>query len=240
MPLKRIENVTQDFIDKMESLKKPSGELYSPGYVGSYLKRAIYWRFRPLYPEVSEVIRMTSILCKTLIVIFRYPTLLQGTGKERSRTMDMFHKHLTEMILSMVVPFSIFFVVMRVTLPSVGFSPPFFLMFPSALFVMIVPMTAWMLYRHHPLRDIVEMNASMFAGMLVVLPIARFAFPSTFTDSGSGVIFPLILIAMTAPMVILMHVKREHYTHHGHSSVSSPRVSLVCFKTRGRIIALFA
>ncbi len=135
--------------------------------------------------------------------------------------MDLFHKHLTEMILSMVVPFSIFFVVMRVALPSMGVTPSFLLMFPIALLAMIVPMTAWMLYRHHPLRDIVEMNASMFAGMIVVLPIARFAFPSTFTDSGSGVIFPLILIAMTAPMVILMYVKREHYTHYGHTASNS-------------------
>lgn len=132
--------------------------------------------------------------------------------------MDMFQRHMSEMVLSMVIPFSVFFVVVRVILPSVGFSPSFFLLFPVALVVMVVPMTTWMLIRRHSWRNIAEMNGSMFAGMLVLLPIARFAFPSLFAESGFGLIFPLVLVAMTVPMILLMYARREHYTHHGHNN----------------------
>ncbi len=131
--------------------------------------------------------------------------------------MDMFYRHMAEMVLSMVIPFSIFFVVVRVILPSAGFSASFSILFPSALVMMVVPMTAWMLFRRHSWRDIAEMNGSMFAGMLVLLPVARFAFPSSFAGSGFNLIFPLMLVAMTAPMILLMYARREHYTHHGHS-----------------------
>jgi hypothetical protein len=127
----------------------------------------------------------------------------------------MFYKHMTEMVLSMVIPFGVFFAVMRLVLPSMGFSPSFFL-FPVALVVMFVPMTAWMMFRHHPWRDIAEMNGSMVAGMLVLLPIARFAFPSLFAVSGFGSMFPLMLVAMRVPMIFVMYARREHYTHHGH------------------------
>ena len=44
MPLKKMEDITQDFIDNLESLKKPSGEpKYSPGYIESYLKAIRSW-----------------------------------------------------------------------------------------------------------------------------------------------------------------------------------------------------
>ena len=44
MPLKKMEDITQDFIDNLESLKKPSGESkYSPGYIESYLKAIRSW-----------------------------------------------------------------------------------------------------------------------------------------------------------------------------------------------------
>ena len=43
MPVRKLEDVTQDFIDELESAKKPSGEPYSPGYVESYLKAIRSW-----------------------------------------------------------------------------------------------------------------------------------------------------------------------------------------------------
>ncbi len=135
--------------------------------------------------------------------------------------MDMFYRHMTEMVLSMVIPFGIFFAVVRVILPSIGFSPQFFFLFPVALVVMFVPMTAWMLFRRHSWRDIAEMNGSMVAGMLVLMPVARFAFPSLFGVSGFGQMFPLMLVAMTVPMILLMYARREHYAHHGHIGHSS-------------------
>jgi hypothetical protein len=130
--------------------------------------------------------------------------------------MDMFYRHMTEMVLSMVVPFGIFYAAMRLALQPAGPSRPFFFLFPVALVVMFVPMTAWMVFRHHPARDIAEMNGSMVAGMAVLLPIARFGFPWLFSVSGFGLMFPLMLVAMTVPMILLMFARREHYTHHGH------------------------
>jgi hypothetical protein len=133
----------------------------------------------------------------------------------------MFYKHMTEMVLSMVIPFAIFFAVARVILPSMGLSPQFFFLFPIALVVMFVPMTVWMIFRRHSLRDIAEMNGSMVAGMLVLMPVVRFAFPSLFAVSSFGLMFPLMLAAMTVPMILLMYARREHYTHHGHGAHGS-------------------
>jgi hypothetical protein len=134
-----------------------------------------------------------------------------GSGHE----MNAFHRHLIEMTLSMVIPWSAFFFVVHLALPSAGLTPAWFFLVPIAIAVMIVPMTAVMLYRRHSGRDIVEMNGAMFAGMLVVMPIARMVLPAIGVQLGLEVIFPTALVAMTAPMIVLMYVRREHYTHHG-------------------------
>jgi hypothetical protein len=141
--------------------------------------------------------------------------------------MSAFHRHLIEMTLSMVIPWSAFFLVVRIVLPAAGLTPAWFFLIPIAIGVMVIPMTALMLYRRHPGRDIVEMNAAMFAGMLVVMPVARMVL-------GLEWIFPIALVAMTAPMVALMYFRREHYTHHAHGGMSrveqegarTPRVAL--------------
>ena len=85
--------------------------------------------------------------------------------------MNTFHRHLIEMTLSMVIPWSAFWMVVHFALPSAGLTPAWFFLMPIAIAVMVVPMTALMLYRRHSGRDIVEMNASMFAGMLLVMPV---------------------------------------------------------------------
>jgi integrase len=44
LPVERMEDTTQDFIDRLEALRKPSGEpMYAPGYIESYLKAVRSW-----------------------------------------------------------------------------------------------------------------------------------------------------------------------------------------------------
>jgi hypothetical protein len=44
LPLQKMEDVAQDFVDELESAKKPSGEaMYSPGYIQSLLKMIRNW-----------------------------------------------------------------------------------------------------------------------------------------------------------------------------------------------------
>lgn len=134
--------------------------------------------------------------------------------------MDAFHRHLVEMTLSMVIPWSAFFLVVHFALPGAGLTPAWFFLMPIALVVMVVPMTALMVYRGHGIRDIVEMNASMFAGMIVVMPVIRIVLPAMGVRLGLEVIFPIALVAMTAPMVALMYLRREHYSHHVHAGMA--------------------
>ena len=134
--------------------------------------------------------------------------------------MSAFHRHLIEMTLSMVIPWSAFFLVVRIILPTAGLTPAWFYMFPIAIAVMVIPMTALMLYRRHSGRDIVEMNAAMFAGMLVVMPVVHIVLPAMGVQLGLEWIFPIALVAMTAPMVIVMYLRREHYSHHAHGTMS--------------------
>lgn len=134
--------------------------------------------------------------------------------------MSTFHRHLTEMTLSMVLPWSVFFLVVHLGLPSAGLTPAWFFLMPVALLVMIVPMTSLMVYRGHGIRDIVEMNAAMFAGMVVVMPVVRMGLPAVGVQLGLELIFPIALVAMTAPMVALMYLRREHYSHHVHPGMA--------------------
>jgi len=133
----------------------------------------------------------------------------------------IFHRHLIEMTLSMVIPWSAFFVVVHFALPGAGFTPAWFLLMPVAIVVMVVPMTALMMYRGHGLRDIVEMNAAMFAGMIVVMPVVRILLPAVGVQLDLNLIFLIALVAMTAPMVALMYLRREHYSHHVHAGMAS-------------------
>jgi hypothetical protein len=130
--------------------------------------------------------------------------------------MNPFHRHLIEMTLSMVIPWSAFWMIVHFALPSAGLTPAWFFLMPIAIAVMVVPMTVLMLYRRHSGRDIIEMNASMFAGMLLVMPAIHLLLPSLGVQLGLEAIFPIALVAMTAPMIVLMYVRREHYTHHAH------------------------
>ena len=134
--------------------------------------------------------------------------------------MSAFHRHLIEMTLSMAIPWSAFFLVVRIVFFALGLTPAWFFLIPIAIAVMVIPMTALMLYRRHPGRDIVEMNAAMFAGMLVVMPVAHMVLPAMGVQLGLEWIFPIALVAMTAPMVALMYFRREHYTHHAHGGIS--------------------
>ena len=118
------------------------------------------------------------------------------------------------MILTMVLPFGVFFLLARVALPAAGYTLPITIMIPSALATMVVPMSAWMRHRHHAWRDVVEMNVAMFAGMLVVIPLARFTFPALL--SGSERVLPVMLVAMTLPMVGLMYARRGRDPHEAH------------------------
>jgi hypothetical protein len=125
-----------------------------------------------------------------------------------------FRRHAIEMTLSMVLPWSVFFVVARVVLPAAGIEPALVILMPFAIAAMVLPMTGWMLYRGHAGRDILEMNASMFAGMLVVLPAVRIVLPAMGVSLGLEAIFPIALVAMTAPMLALMYFRRERHAHH--------------------------
>lgn len=120
----------------------------------------------------------------------------------------------------MALPWSAFFLVARYILPQLGIIPGWQVLMPVAIAVMVLPMTVLMLYRGHAGRDIVEMNASMFAGMLVILPIVRLVLPSLGVTLGLETLFPIALIGMTAPMVGLMYLRRGRYAHHGHQAAS--------------------
>ena len=120
----------------------------------------------------------------------------------------------------MVVPWSVFFAIVRYALPAAGVTPAWYVVLPAALVVMVVPMSALMRYRGHPRRDIVEMNAAMFAGMLVAMPLIRMVLPSLGVTLGLETIFPIALVAMTVPMLLLMHVRRDRHAHHGHGDAS--------------------
>jgi hypothetical protein len=52
--------------------------------------------------------------------------------------------------------------------------------------------------------------------MLVVMPIVRLLLPALGVQFGAE-IFPIALVAMTAPMIALMYVRPERYTHHAHA-----------------------
>jgi hypothetical protein len=125
------------------------------------------------------------------------------------------------MTLSMVIPWSAFFVVVHFVLPGAGVTAAWFLLMPVAILVMVVPMTALMIHRGHGVRDILEMNAAMFAGMIVVMPVVRVVLPAIGVQLGLDLIFPIALVAMTAPMVALMYVRREHYSHHLHPNLAA-------------------
>jgi hypothetical protein len=137
------------------------------------------------------------------------------TAVQDHRAGSGFHRHLVEMTLSMVLPFAVFFAVVRVVFPSAEVSPPFSLI-PVGILVMVVPMTALMLFRRHGLRDILEMNASMFAGMLIVIPAARLALPTIGIPFGLEQTFVVAVVAMTTPMIALMYARRRRYAHHAH------------------------
>jgi hypothetical protein len=128
--------------------------------------------------------------------------------------MSAYRRHLIEMTLSMVVPWSLFFVAVRYVLPGAGVTLAWFVVLPLALVVMVVPMTALMRYRGHAVRDIVEMNAAMFAGMVVAMPVLRLVLPSLGIAVGLEAIFPIALVAMTAPMLLVMYLRRARYAHH--------------------------
>lgn len=134
--------------------------------------------------------------------------------------MTAYQRHLLEMTASMVVPWVVFFVVVRYVLPAAGLTPAWYVVLPVALVVMVVPMSALMRYRGHSARDIIEMNAAMFAGMLVAMPLIRMVLPSLGVSLGLETIFAVALVAMTAPMLLLMHVRRERHAHHSHSDAS--------------------
>jgi hypothetical protein len=127
-----------------------------------------------------------------------------------------FYRHMAEMTLSMVVPFGVFFVLVRIALPAAGLSLPFLAVALSGIAVMVVPMTALMLYRRQSVRDIVEMNLAMFAGMLTLMPLSRVLFLAAGIALGLEQFLVLALVAMTAPMIVLMYVRRQHHTNHSH------------------------
>jgi hypothetical protein len=57
LPLQRMEEVAQDFVDELESAKKPSGDaMYSPGYTQSLLKMVrnwAEWNRKPLQRKIK-------------------------------------------------------------------------------------------------------------------------------------------------------------------------------------------
>lgn len=131
-----------------------------------------------------------------------------------------FRRHLIEMTLSMVIPWSAFFVVFRFALPAAGIETGWQILAPLGIAAMVLPMTAWMLYRGHPGRDVLEMNLSMFAGMFLVLPVVRFGLPALGVSLGLEAIFPVALVAMTGPMIALMYARRGRYAHDAHHAAS--------------------
>ena len=137
--------------------------------------------------------------------------------------MNAFQRHMTEMVLSMLIPMSILAIGFNLVLPWLGInvrpgvaSPGGLIALAVALLGMTVPMIALMRVRGHSWRHVWEMTGAMFAPFVVIMPVVRIFFPRVGIEITPGFLLPLAFVAMTAGMIVLMLFRRDLYSKHPH------------------------
>ncbi|GAB3589313.1 hypothetical protein GCM10027446_01320 [Angustibacter peucedani] len=126
-----------------------------------------------------------------------------------------FARHYVEMVISMVVGMMALHPLWEVGLGAVGLADALNRAIVMALVMatdMSVGMAAWMRYRGHLWRPVLEMSATMFLPFAVLLPAVWAG-----AMSGSAMIAGGHLLMLPA-MLALMLWRRDEYGHGGHTS----------------------
>ena len=137
--------------------------------------------------------------------------------------MNAFQRHVTEMVMSMLVPMGIraicFFLVfpwLRINVRPGVDSPSGLIALVVALLGMTIPMMALMRMRGHSWRHVWEMTGAMFVPIVFIMPVVRILLPRIGITITSGFMLPLAFVAMTAGMIVLMLLRRDVYSKHPH------------------------
>ncbi len=137
--------------------------------------------------------------------------------------MNTFQRHVTEMVLSMLIPMGVLAVSFNFALPSLGFdlhpgmsSPASLASLVIALLGMTVPMVILMRVRGHAWWQVWEMTAAMFVPLVMVIPVVRFLFSLAGLDMTPSFMLPIAFVAMTGGMLVPMLMRRDVYSGHGH------------------------
>lgn len=137
--------------------------------------------------------------------------------------MNSFQSHMTEMVLSMLIPMGILAICFFVVFPWLGInvrpgldSPSGVIALVVALSGMTVPMMVLMRVRGHSWHHVWEMNAAMFVPLVVIMPVIRILLPNAGIELPAFIMLPIAFVAMTGGMIVLMLVRRDTYSEHSH------------------------
>ena len=134
-----------------------------------------------------------------------------------------FARHYLEMVITMVVGMTVLHPLWAVAFDAMGLPDALHHASVMALVMatdMSLGMGAWMRYRGHSWRSIVEMSATMY------LPFAVFLPPVWAGAMSGGAMITAGHLLMLPAMLALMLWRRDEYGHGGHSPASrtpSPR-----------------
>lgn len=137
--------------------------------------------------------------------------------------MNTFQRHVTEMVLSMLVPMGILAICFFLLFPRLGInvrpgvdSPGGLIALAVALLGMTVPMIALMRVRGHSWRHAWEMTGAMFIPLVVIMPVVRLFLPRAGIELPPVFMLPIAFVAMTGGMIVLMLLRRDLYSKHPH------------------------
>ena len=137
--------------------------------------------------------------------------------------MNAFQRHVTEMVMSMLVPMGILAICFFLVFPWLGInvrpgvdSPGGLIALAVALLGMTVPMIVLMRVRGHSWRHVWEMTGAMFVPIVFIMPVVRILLPSIGITITPGFMLPVAFVAMTAGMIVLMLFRRDVYSKHPH------------------------
>lgn len=137
--------------------------------------------------------------------------------------MNAFQRHVTEMVMSMLVPMGILAICFFLVFPWLGInvrpgvdSPSGLIALVVALLGMTVPMMVLMRMRCHSWRHVWEMTGAMFVPIVFIMPVVRILLPGIGITITPGFMLPLAFVAMTAGMIVLMLLRRDIYSKHPH------------------------
>jgi len=137
--------------------------------------------------------------------------------------MNAFQRHVTEMVLSMLIPMGILAICFFVVFPWLGInvrpgpdSPSGVIALVVALSGMTVPMMVLMRVRGHSWRHVWEMTAAMFVPLVVIMPVMLLFLPRAGIELTPVIMLPIAFVAMTGGMIVLMLFRRDAYSEHSH------------------------